>query len=231
MKCPNNTGEQQRASRAWGPAGHLTPHKDILRALRQHTHTLTQYTRAHNDAPNFKTLKRLNHPRFSIMSLPTVRGASCCSIMMIKHINPLGYSPPRHPSSCLPNDERLFMILLFSPYMYCLTYVVPYISLTPPWTQRIHLTQRINGRGAGVCSGTSWRLTPVLKEHLSPLTHIEFIFLALARCSGMVRSFSSQGKLPIVQAETWSMLAHNERRASPLQSCPKLPSHSQSLEL
>lgn len=45
MKCLNNNREQQKASHAWSPAGHLILHKDILRALRQpkqpHTHSHT----------------------------------------------------------------------------------------------------------------------------------------------------------------------------------------------
>ncbi len=196
MKRVNNKSEQQKVSHAWGPAGHLTPHKDILRALRQpthtHTHTLThKHTHTHththiHDATNLKTLEKLNHPHFSIMSVPTVRGASCCSIMMIKCINVRGFSLfSLRRQLCLPNDKRLFMILLFSSYMYCLTYVVPYISLTLPWTQHIHLMQWING-GERVSALGPLGTRLDAERTLIPTHPHQIHFLALS--SGVVRS-------------------------------------------
>lgn len=120
--------------------------QSCLRSGRRHD---TTHRRTHSQAQhvfaNRETLEKLNDPHFSIMSPTTVRGACCCSIMMIKRVTAPSLSLFFYQQSCLPNDKRLFMILLPSSYTYCLTYVVPYISLTPPWTQHIHLMQWING--------------------------------------------------------------------------------------
>ena len=129
----------------------------------------------------------------------------------------------------LPNDERLFMILLFSSYMYCLTYVVPYISLTPPWTQHIHLMQWING-GERVSALGPLGTRLGAERTLIPTHPHQIHFLALTGEQRRGQIILSQGKLPIVHAmkqdETWNMLAHNELCVSPLQSSPNFLSFS-----
>lgn len=174
-----------------------------------HTHTLTQ---AHTLTPHLKTLEKLNHPHFSIMPLPTVRGGACCSIMMIKYFNPRRFCLFSFCSDpCLPNDKRLFMILLFSSNLYCLTYVVPYISLTPPWTQR-PFNAVDKWWVAGLCSGTSWHSARCWRNTYphSPTSN-SFSGIDARQHHGQI--ILSQGKLPIVHAvkqdETWNMLAHN----------------------
>ena len=92
-------------------------------------------------------------------------------------------------------------------------------------------------RGAGLCSGTSWRWNWCWKNTYprSPTSN-SFSGIDVKQHRGQI--ISSQGKLPIVHAmkqdETWNMLAHNEWCLSPSQSSPELPlifSHSLSLEL
>lgn len=165
-----------------------------MRAQQQPTQThkartFQMHTRTHNDFAEPWTLEKLNHPHFSIMMAPTVRGASCCSIMMIKRINAPGFSLfPSAGSSVQPNDKRLYRILLFSSYMYCLTYVVPYISLTPPWTQHIHLMRWINGGEQVSALGPLGTLLGA-ERTLIPTHPHQIHFLALTRCRALVRSF------------------------------------------
>lgn len=139
------------------------------------------------------------------MAVPTVRGASCCSIMIIKRFIPQGFSLFFCRQPCLPNDERLFMILLFSSCMYCLTYVVPYISLTPPWTQHIHLMQWINGKDWLSAEG------PLGTRHCAKRTLIpthphQIRFLALMRSCTVVRSF--QVKVNCQYYTPWNKMKH-----------------------
>lgn len=184
MECLNDKTEQQRASHAWGPVGDMTPRTH--RHIRSHTAWFC----------------KPGDPREAELSSFQHYVANCQRCLLLLHNDDQAqhctkpppfffYQQPR-----LPNDKRLFMILLLSRYTYCLTYVVPYISLTPPWTQHIHLMQWINDQWAGLSSGTSWHLAWCWKNTYPHFTPIRFLFWHWGKRGG--QTAWSQGKLPIV---------------------------------
>ena len=201
MNCLNNNSEQWKVCQSWGPTEHLTKHKDFLRALWQLKHTHTQ------------TMEKRNHPHFSIMSVPIVRGASCCSIMMIKCFNPQTFLFFLLQGSLFAkwwkafyDPTFLFQYVLFD--MCCLLYF-PDPSLNP--THPFNAVDK--RRGADLCSETSWLSAQRWKNTYphSPTSN-SFSGIDAKQLRGQI--ISSQGKLPIVHAmkqdETWNMLAHNE---------------------
>lgn len=87
------------------------------------------------------------------------------------------FPPTSHPVCQMIKG---FLWSCFCFYTYCLTYVVPYISLTPPWTQHIHLMQWINGSELVSALGPlGTRLSA--ERTLIPIHPHQIHFLALTR--------------------------------------------------
>lgn len=87
------------------------------------------------------------------------------------------------------------MILLFSSYTYCLTYVAP-LYFPDPSLNPAHPFNAAVGRGPAP-PGTSWHLVGVAL--LPSLRHIKFIFLPLTPTPAVGFKLS-QGKLLLVNA-------------------------------
>lgn len=134
MECLNDKTEQERVSHAWGPVGEMTPHTQTC------TLASTACFRKPGDPGEAKRSSFQHHVAYN-----------CQRCLLLFHNDDQAHHCSKpfpfffYQRCCLPNDKKLFTIRLPSSYTYCLTYVAPYISLTPPWTQHIHLMQWING--------------------------------------------------------------------------------------
>lgn len=136
MECLKDKTEQERFSDAWGPVGDMTPRTDT----QTHKHSMFLQTSKPGDPGEAKRSSFQHYVAYN-----------CQRCLLLFHNDDQAHHCTEpypcffYKQSCLANDKRLFMIPLPSSYTYCLTYVVPYISLTPSWTQHIHLMQWMNG--------------------------------------------------------------------------------------
>lgn len=140
IKCLRSTSEHKLSQACLGSGLHTWHHTRTLwgHCVSQSFHRLINTQTSH--AP--RTLEKLNHPH----SVPTVRGASCYSIMMIKHFNLRGFPLFRRTISPVC---QMIKGSLWSHFSRPICIVWHMLSLIFPWPilelKNIHLMQRING--------------------------------------------------------------------------------------
>lgn len=121
---------------------------------RAQTHRLTS-TACFCKPANQETLEKLNDPHFSIMSPTTVRGACCCSIMMIKRITALSLTPVFSTSS--PAWQMIKGYDPASLFLYVLSDICCPLYFPDPFLNSTHSFNAVNEwQWAGLSAGTSW---------------------------------------------------------------------------